>query len=241
VVVTGASSGIGRVTALRFAQDGAKVVCFDINADVSATVKTITDAGGAAIAVVGDVCDPQQCKSVVAKTVETYGKLTILCNVAGILSVKHTTDESVQTWDKLIAVNLSGPFYLSQAALPQLLKHKGNIVNIGSTAAICGHGYMAAYCASKHAIVGLTRAMAVEYAKQGVRINVVCPGGIRTNIAAGMTFEADFDPNLIVRLQLTTDQAEPELTANVICYMASREAQYVTGALWSVDNGTTAV
>jgi meso-butanediol dehydrogenase / (S,S)-butanediol dehydrogenase / diacetyl reductase len=240
-LITGAASGIGRATAKRFGAEGASVVCLDFKAEgVKATTKAICDAGGKAIVIVGDVRDPKQCKDAVATAIDTYGKLTILCNIAGILSVKHCADESIETWQDIMATNISGPFYLSQAALPHLLKHRGNIVNIGSTAGLNGHAYMTGYCASKHAIIGLTRSMAVEFGKQGLRINAVCPGGVNTGIAQGQIWPEDLDPALMARLQLSSAIAQPEDMANLICFVASSEASFINGAIMSADSGATA-
>jgi meso-butanediol dehydrogenase / (S,S)-butanediol dehydrogenase / diacetyl reductase len=241
-LVTGAASGIGRATASRLGAEGASVACVDFNADgLKATVKAVSDAGGKAMGIVCDVRDPKQCQDAVAKTIDTYQKLTILCNIAGILTITHFADETVEGWQDIMATNVSGPFYLSQAAMPQLLKHRGNIVNISSTAGRKGHAYMTSYCSSKHAIIGLTRSMAVEFAKQGVRINAVCPGSVKSGITRGLPFPEGVDSDLVARLQLVPEIAEPEYMANVICFVASSEAAWVNGAILSADAAATTV
>ena len=242
VLVTGTASGIGRATAKRFAADCAAVGCLDINGDgVRATTKSITDNGGKAIALECDVRDQVQVKKAVTEVIDTYGKLTILCNVAGVLAVSHVVDETAESWDRVLSTNVTGPFYLSQAAIPELLKHRGNIVNVASTAGLAGHAYMTAYCASKHAIIGLTRSMAVEFSRRGVRVNAVCPGGTNTAIAEGIQFPAGLDNELMARLQLSPAVAEPEDMANVICFVASDEAAYMNGSIVSADSGAVAV
>ncbi|MEI8154524.1 MAG: SDR family NAD(P)-dependent oxidoreductase [Hyphomicrobiales bacterium] len=163
VLVTGAAAGIGRSSALRLAAEGASVWCADINSDgAAATAAEINDHGGIAQFSKVDVTDPAACASLIADVVAKFGALDVLCNIAGIGGMVHFADETPEKFLKLFAVNAAGPFYLSQAALPHLRERKGNIMNLASTAGIIGQAYVAGYVASKHALVGLTRAMAIE-------------------------------------------------------------------------------
>lgn len=240
-LITGAASGMGRATALRMGSEGARVLCADINGDgARATAEAIRAAGGEAGSAAADIGDPARCRALVEETVGAFGALDILCNIAGFGGLKALADETPEGWQRMFAVNVHGPFYLSQAALPQLLARRGNIVNVASTAGLMGQAYMAAYTASKHALVGLTKSMAVEFGRQGLRVNAVCPGGTATPFLATFAVPEGADPELISRLSLRPDYAAPEHIANMICFAASEEAEFVNGALLSVDGGTVA-
>ncbi|MCG3170216.1 MAG: Glucose 1-dehydrogenase 2 [Pseudomonadales bacterium] len=240
-LITGAASGMGRATALRMGSEGARVFCADIDGDgARATAEAIRAAGGEAGSAAADIGDPARCRALVAETVGAFGALDILCNIAGFGGLKALADETPEGWQRMFAVNVHGPFYLSQAALPQLLARRGNIVNVASTAGLMGQAYMAAYTASKHALVGLTKSMAVEFGRQGLRVNAVCPGGTATPFLATFAVPEGADPELISRLSLRPDYAAPEHIANMICFAASEEAEFVNGALLSVDGGTVA-
>jgi NAD(P)-dependent dehydrogenase (short-subunit alcohol dehydrogenase family) len=239
-VVTGAAGGIGRATAQRLAEEGASVLCVDVRADdAAATADAITTAGGTAQAMGADVRDPATCSSVIAAAVDAWGQLDALCNVAGILHAVHTADESDEGWRQVLAVNLDGPFYLSRAALPHLLEQRGAIVNVASTAGVMGQAYMAAYCASKHGIVGLTRAMAVEYARKGLRVNAVCPGGVDTAMTSGIEFPEKVNIHLIMRAHLVDEPQPPESVAGLIAWLGSDEARFVNGSIVPIDAGVT--
>lgn len=240
-LITGAASGMGRATALRMGSEGARVFCADIDVDgARATAEAIRAAGGEAGSAAADIGDPARCRALVEETVGAFGALDILCNIAGFGGLKALADETPEGWQRMFAVNVHGPFYLSQAALPQLLARRGNIVNVASTAGLMGQAYMAAYTASKHALVGLTKSMAVEFGRQGLRVNAVCPGGTATPFLATFAVPEGADPELISRLSLRPDYAAPEHIANMICFAASEEAEFVNGALLSVDGGTVA-
>lgn len=239
VLVTGAASGMGRATAQRMAQEGAKVWCGDMNTEgVEQTVAGIVEAGGQAVANTLDVTDVEACRAAVADAVSQYGGLDVLCNIAGLGGLKPLADETPERWNTVMAVNVNGPFFLSQAALPHLLESKGNIVNISSTAGLIGQAYMAAYCTSKHAVVGLTRTMALEFGRKGIRINAICPGGTNTPFLAGFAdMPEDLELDLIARISLIPEMAEPEDIANSVCYLASDEAKFINGAILSIDGG----
>jgi meso-butanediol dehydrogenase / (S,S)-butanediol dehydrogenase / diacetyl reductase len=240
VLVTGAASGIGKATARRLAAEGASVWCADINAQgVAATAAEIEAQGGVALSSTVDVTDPAACAALVAEVVEAFGGLDVLANVAGIGGMTHFADETPDRFVRMFQVNAAGPFHLSQAALPHLLERKGNILNLASTAGLIGQAYVAAYCASKHALVGLTRAMAVELGRQGIRVNAVCPGGVNTNLLTEFVPPEGASMSLVSRAFLTREMQEPESVAAMIAYVCSDEAYYVNGAVLSIDGGTT--
>jgi NAD(P)-dependent dehydrogenase (short-subunit alcohol dehydrogenase family) len=239
-LVTGAASGIGRATALRLAAEGAHVWCADVNAEgVVDTEKAIVGGGGAARSSTVDVTDPAACAALVDQVVSELGGLDVLANIAGIGGSRLFPDETPERFLAMFSVNAAGPFYLIQAALPHLLERKGNILNLASTAGMIGQAYCAAYCASKHALVGLTKSLAVEYGRKGIRVNAVCPGGVNTNILAGFLPPEGASMSLIERQMLTRDMQEPESVAALIAYVASDEAYYVNGAVLAIDGGTT--
>lgn len=241
VIVTGAASGMGKASALRFAAEGAKVWCADVNAEGAAdTAKEITTAGGTARNSHFDVTSVEQCQSLVADVVEAFGGLDILCNIAGLGGTTAMAEETEQHWKLVMDVNINGPFFLSQAALPHLLASKGNIVNISSTAGLIGQAYMSSYCASKHALIGLTKTMALEFGRKGIRINAICPGGTNTQFLAGFTFPDDCDEDLLLRASFLAEFAEADDIANLVCFTASDEAKFINGAILSVDGGMVA-
>jgi meso-butanediol dehydrogenase/(S,S)-butanediol dehydrogenase/diacetyl reductase len=241
VIVTGAASGMGRASALRFGREGAKVWCADVNAEgVTETAAMINDAGGTARDSHFDVTDISQCQALVANVVEHFGGLDVLCNIAGLGGTTAVSEETEQHWKLTMDVNINGPFFLSQAALPHLLECKGNIVNISSTAGLIGQAYMASYCASKHALIGLTKSMAVEFGRKGLRINAICPGGTNTAFLQGFDLPENCEVDLLMRASLLPEYAEAEDIANMVCFVASSEATFVNGAILSVDGGVVA-
>ncbi len=241
VIVTGAASGIGRATAARLAAEGAVVAAADRDlAGATETVATVVTAGGRATAHQLDVSDPDAAVTFVAEAVAAHGRLDVLANVAGILRFAHATEHSRADWDQTLAVNLSGPWFLMQAALPHLEATRGNIVNVASAAGLVGQAYTAAYCASKGGLVLLTKSLAVEYASRKVRVNCVCPGQVDTNLLADFAFPEGADSRLLDKLLPLVRAATPEEIATLIAYLASDEARYVTGAALPIDGGQTA-
>lgn len=240
-LVTGAAGGIGRATAVRLAAEGAIVRCADVNEDgVIETAELIIAAGGTAQSARLDVTDPASCSALVNEVVADHGGLDVLCNIAGIGGSSHSTDETPERFATMFAVNAAGPFNLIQAALPHLLERKGNVVNLASTAGVIGQAYCAAYCASKHALVGLTKALALEFGRTGVRFNAVCPGQVDTGIIASFMPPEGASGSLIARQFLNRDSQDPESVAAMVAYVGSPEAWYVNGAVLTIDGGTTA-
>jgi len=241
-LVTGAASGIGRATALRLAAEGARVWLADIDTvALAATADQVRSAGGLASTGRLDVREPGVCRDAVAAAVASLGRLDVLCNVAGIGVYGHSTAISPDEWDRVIAVNLSGTFFMSQAALPHLLETRGNIVNLASSAGRVGVAYAAAYCASKGGVVLLTRSLAVEFAHRGVRVNCVCPGGVDTPLTRAFRAPEGARPELMARMSsLSGGLARPEEIAATVAYLASDEARFINGAAVSIDGGQTA-
>jgi NAD(P)-dependent dehydrogenase (short-subunit alcohol dehydrogenase family) len=226
-IVTGAASGIGRATADRLADEGAIVVRADI-------AKEGLDDD----AIVGDVSDPTFAPLLVTQTVERHGRLDVLANVAGILRTANTHEHSLDTWDQVLAINLTGTFLCCRAAIPELLKTSGNIVNVSSTAALAGHPWAAAYSASKGGVLALTRTIAVEYGRRGVRCNAVCPGSIQTPITKDFEFPEGADMDLVRRIMALDKARGPETVAAAIAFLASDDAAHVNGEHVRVDGAT---
>jgi meso-butanediol dehydrogenase / (S,S)-butanediol dehydrogenase / diacetyl reductase len=241
-LVTGAASGIGRATALRLAREGARIFAADRDeAKLAETVESVRKSGGEAEAHGLDVSDPAACRAAVAAAVARYGRLDVLANVAGVMYWGHLTDVSEADWARTLGVNLSGVFFLCQAAVPHLLETKGVIVNVASAAAIKGQAYTAPYCVSKAGVVSLTKCLAVEYAKRGLRAVAICPGGVNTPLNADLKLPDGADKALFARLMpLAFPIAEPEEIAAAVAYLASSEARFVNGAVFSIDGGQTA-
>ncbi|CAA0087257.1 Dihydroanticapsin 7-dehydrogenase [Zhongshania aliphaticivorans] len=241
VLVTGAGAGIGRASALRLAAEGASLCCADINeADLLSLVDEITSLGGRAIAQCFDISEVGAAERCVQLCRSEFGKLDAVVNMAGILRFANCHELDLAVWEKVISVNLSGTFMLCKAALPELLKTKGNIVNAASTASLQGLPWGVAYAASKGGVLALTRSIAVEYAKRGVRANCVCPGDINTNMSQGVKFPVDADFDLLSRITSLSGAKGPEVVAGVIAMLASEDGCHITGEHIRVDGGILA-
>lgn len=240
-LITGAAAGIGRATAQRLASEGASLMLVDLQADALAeTAALCADGGGRILHQTCDVADASQVEAVVARCVGELGKLDVLVNIAGILSLDHTHELSLERWNQVLNINLTGTFLFCRAALPHLLASGGNIVNTSSTSALAGMPYGAAYGASKAGVMALTRTLAVEYGKQGLRANAVSPGSIKTAMGSRQHLPENLDFKLIER-HMPLDKARgPEVVANVIALLASDEGAHINGESIRVDGGTLA-
>ena len=239
-LITGAGSGIGRAAALLFAREGARIVASDIvPRGGHETVKLIKEAEGQAVFVEADVSKWPDVQKMVEAALATYGQLDILFNNAGVMG-KYilTADTPEQVWDDIIATNLKGVFLGSKCAIPVMLRQGGGvIVNTASTAGMIGLPGLPAYCASKAAVIQLTRTMALEYADKNIRINCICPGGIMTPMSAG--FDSN-NPPPFRQSQAMRRFGQPEEVAKVALYLASDDSSFVTGTSAVVDGGWTA-
>lgn len=241
VLVTGAASGLGRAASVRFAQEGAQVCLVDINAaGLSETARTITDAGGLCANYCGDLGLPSNCADAVNVAIEAFGHLDVLCNVAGILRFHALADVSAEDWNKLFAVNVTAPFFMTQAAMPHLVESKGNVVNVASTAAFIGQSYTAPYAATKAALLSLTKSLAMEFIKSPVRINAIAPGGMMTEMLQGLAFPEGADTDMIMRYCGFRPPNTPEDVVEPLLFLASERARAVHGACYTADNGITA-
>ncbi len=233
-LVTGAGGGIGRATVERLASEGARVAGVDVDEEAAR-------ASGAALALRCDVADPGACAEAVATTVGQLGGLHVLANIAGVGSFASTRELALDDWNRTLAVNLTGTFLMSQAALDPLLETGGAIVNMASVSGLRALPYNAAYTASKGGVVMLTKAMAVEFGRAGLRVNCVCPSSVDTAFLRGFEYPADADPSLFaLRASVIQRAATPAEIAGVVAFLASDEAAMVTGAAWAVDGGATA-
>ena len=233
-LITGASSGLGAAVVQLFAERGASVFGIARDADKMATVFDAVPGGKYASV---DITEPAACRSAVEQCVAEFGRLDVLVNVAGYHQMRHTTTMTDDEWDRDLAVNLNGPFYLCRAALPHLLETGGNIVNVTSIAGVEGEVYSAGYCAAKHGLIGLTRALAVEYTKERIRVNAICPGGMPTPQATEFTAPDNADWDLIMRIASPRGFMEAEDVAKTIAFLASDDAAAIHGAVYRVDNG----
>ena len=236
VLVTGAGSGIGRATAERFAAEGAQVACLDLRGHD----ETAAAIGASAHPFACDVSSASAVAVAVESAVAALGGLDVVCNIAGIGHFAASEKESPEDFDKIVAVNLNGTFYVCRYTLPHLLEHGGVIVNTASTAGLIGQPWSAAYCASKGGVVLLTKALAYEYRGKGVRVNAVAPGGTNTNIINSFTnLPEGGDFKMLSKIMTPMKNAEPAEIASTFAFIASEEARYMTGAVVSVDGGIT--
>jgi NAD(P)-dependent dehydrogenase (short-subunit alcohol dehydrogenase family) len=240
-LVTGAAGGLGQATALKLAQAGADVCVVDVKAaDLEVTATQLRSLGVQVHVYGTDLSIGANCAKAVTATVEAFGRLDALCNVAGIFLPNHTADMPVIDFEKTLAVNLSAPFYLIQAAIPHLLNSKGAVVNVTSCAALIGQAYCAAYCATKAGLNHMTKALAMEYMHQGIRFNAVAPGGMMTPLTASLKVPAGVDGSLMKRFSALRGLNEVDEVADMVAFLASDAAKGYHGAIIAIDQGITA-
>lgn len=237
-IVTGAGSGIGRAVALRLARDGASVLAVDI--DLDAARQTATDAGGLAGAAQVDVGDEESVRALVA-TAAQEGSIAALVNVAGVGSITNAPDTSFEVWERVMSVNSTGTFLCCKHVIPQLRARGGGaIVNIASIAGLVGMRNRAAYCASKGAVVALTRAIALDHASEGIRVNAVCPGTVDTPWIERLLDQAGETREGLAARQPMGRIASAEEVAGAVAWLLGGEAAFATGSMLVLDGGWTA-
>ncbi|MFF5501859.1 SDR family NAD(P)-dependent oxidoreductase [Streptomyces roseolus] len=250
-LVTGGGSGIGQATVLRMLAEGGRVVAADISEDgLKDTVAKAGDAADRLTTVVVDVADEESVRAGVAAAVTALGGLDVLVNAAGVLRSSHTHETTLDSFEQVLRINLTGTFLMIREAVPALLEGDGPaVVNFSSTSAMFAHPYMAAYAASKGGIQSMTHALAAEYAKQGIRFTAVQPGSISSGMtdgsgasrqSLGPGLPADADMSLFAKLAPALGQgfAGPETVAGVVAMLASDDGRFITGTEVRVDGGT---
>jgi NAD(P)-dependent dehydrogenase (short-subunit alcohol dehydrogenase family) len=245
-IITGGAMGIGRATARLFAAEGAAIVIGDIAAEAAQkTVESLTMSGGQAVTYPVDVRRPDEVEQLIEAAVETFGGVDILVNNAGVALAKSTTETSLEEWERLLGINLTGPWLCARAAIPAMIRRGGGvIVNVASNAGLVGFPNLAAYCASKGGLVQLTKAMALDCAPHQIRVNAICPGHTRTPMGDGFV-AAQVDPEAFVKEFINVQHpigrmAEAEEVARVVLFLASADSSFITGSILAADGGYTA-
>ncbi len=244
-LITGGGTGIGRACALLFARECARVAIAGRRREpLEETAEEIRAAGGEALAVQCDVSKAADAARAVAETAARFGGLNVLVNSAGILSTTSVEATSEEEWDRVMAANLKGPYLMSRAALGELRKAGGgSIVNIGSILGLVAYRDRAAYCASKGGVTMLTKAMALDHAREGIRVNCICPAIVETDMVKAVIDKMP-DPAAVRRARTATiplgRMGRPEDPAHMAVYLASEESSWVTGAAFPLDGGLSA-
>ncbi len=242
--ITGAASGIGSACALRFAHEGARIAGFDVNDLTNDTWRAAAEAASEVFFETGDVRDEKRVQEVIHAILEQFGRIDVVVNCAGVAGGGPVHMVPIEEWDRVMDVNLKGTFLVCKHALPKMIEQgSGNIVNISSMEGIEGFEGGSVYNASKAAVILLTKNMAMDYARKGIRVNAICPGFIDTPLATQMVLEneilADFRNRLIDGVLLGR-VGRPEEIANAALFLASEEASFITGHALVVDGGFTA-
>lgn len=242
-IVTGAAAGIGKAVALAFAREGARVACADIDREaLQATVDEMEAIGASALALQVDVSDATAVRRMVSETVNAFGRLDYACNNAGIEGAQEkTADYSAEEWDRVMNVNLRGQWLCMKEEIPAMLRTGGgSIVNVSSILGMVGFAGAPAYTAAKHGLIGLTRAAALEYAGEGIRVNAVCPAFIDTPMLerSGITTDEE-NREMIAGLHALNRLGGADEVAEAVVWLASDKASFVTGHPMMVDGGYT--
>ena len=240
--VSGGAAGIGEACCARLAREGARVVIADVDlASASAAVDRLTAAGAEAIALRCDVADPQAVEASIAATVATFGRLDLAVNNAGIAgALTDIVHYPLETWNRVIAINLNGVYHGLRVQIPAMIKLGGGaIVNMASLLGTVGFPGVSAYAAAKHAVVGMTKTAALEFGAANVRINAVCPSFIKTALTLGPIPDGPAWADLASK-HAVNRCAEPEDVAAMVAFLGSDDAHYLTGAVYLVDGGYTA-
>ena len=241
VFLTGAASGLGRAAALAFAREGAAVTLLDFDEKgLAATAQAVEEAGASVLPIVADLADVASLAGHVARAVERFGGIDVLCNIAGMCRFDHAVTITPDVWDRIFAVNLRAPFFLIQAALPHLLEREGAVVNVASASAFRGTAYLAHYAASKAALVNLTKTLAMEYSAAPIRINGLAPGGIASGMAATMHMPEGADVGLIGRYSGLRGVSVPDDFCETLLLLAGPRGQVFHGTVINADRGVTA-
>ncbi len=240
-LVTGAASGLGRATAYALGRAGAEVCVVDVNAAaLEETAAALRALKVRALVHATDLSVRDNCISAVAAAITGLGRLDALCNVAGIIVMCNAHEMHALDYERTVAVNLSAPFYLMQAAIPHLLQTQGAVVNVTSSAAFVGEAYAAAYCATKAGLTHMTKALAMEYVHKPIRFNAVAPGGMATNIGNTLRMPEGADVALIKRYTGLRGLIEVDDAAELIAFLASDAGRSYHGACINIDRGVTA-
>lgn len=242
-VITGAGSGMGRASSLKLAEMGMKVVIVDFNQQTGEeTLALIQDQGGEGIVVQADVTKSADVQKYVNTAVKTYGRIDVFFNNAGVIQKPYLlADIPDEEFDRIISVNFKGVFFGLKYVL-KVMEQQGSgvIINNASSSGLRSEHSVGVYSASKHAVVGITKSAALEYAKKGIRVNAICPGGVTTNLVAGFEKNIQKTGNVPeIQWPRIGRMADPEEIANVVAFLASSGASYMTGSIISVDGGLT--
>lgn len=249
-IITGAGKGLGRDAALRMAGEGAKVVLVDIDASAgNAALAAVKARGGEGIFITGDVSSSADVEQFVGKTVEQFGQIDILFNNAGIEGeVKPTHEYSVEEFDRVMQINVRGVYLGTKHVIPVMKRQQtgGSIINNSSIAGMVGQPNLAAYVASKHAVVGLTRTAAIEYSPIGIRVNAICPGPIDTEMVASAAKKHNpEDPqqfyDMVINAVPASRIGKPNEVSALVVFLASDLAEYINGAVIPIDGAMTAI